>query len=542
VTELGRNTTVGMRSRRRYPARALVGLSTVMVVMVATAGVSGAKATHTTKPKMKSAVSSPSVPLGSSDTDTVTLTGTAKKGSPTGTVTFSVCGPTTSATPCTSANGSSATVGLSAGAHHRSTVDVTVSPGSSGWYCFLDQYTGDSHYKPASDNNVSTECFDVTGGGTTNIPTLTTAVSSTSVSLGTTVTDTATVTGNSGAGSPTGTVTFSACGPTATATACTSPSGTSATVALSPESNNQSVATAGIDPGATGWYCFFDQYSGDAHYTSVTDDDTSTECFDVTSTTAPSTPTLTTGVSSASVSLGTTVTDTATVTGNSGAGSPTGTVTFSACGPTATATACTSQNGGSATVALSPESNNQSVATAAIDPGATGWYCFFAQYSGDAHYTSVTDDSTSTECFDVSGGTGPPSTPTLRTALSSPSIPSSGSASDVATVTGNSSDGSPTGTVSFYICGPTTGAAPCTSPNIGPVAAQLGEESGNRSVASVTVYPGAPGWYCFLAQYNGDSHYTTVTDNDSTTECLDVTGSTTTAPGRDTTSLVMATP
>jgi hypothetical protein len=503
-------------------------LSTVLMVMVATAGVSGAKATHPTKPKMTSVVSSSSIALGSSDTDTVTLKGTAKNGSPTGTVTFSLCGPTTSATPCTSESGLSATIGLTGAAQHRSTADVTFSPVASGWYCFLDQYTGDTHYKPVSDNNTSTGCFDVTGSGTTNTPTLTTALSNASVSLGTTVTDTATVTGNSTNGSPTGTVTFSACGPTATATACTVQSGGSATVTLTPESNNQSVASAAIDPGATGWYCFFDQYSGDSHYTSVTDDDTATECVDVTSTSSPSTPTLATALSSASVSLGTTVIDTATVTGNSTNGSPTGTVTFSACGPTATATACTVHSGGSATVTLTSESKNQSVASAAIDPGATGWYCFFDQYSGDAHYTSVTDDDTATECVDVTGSTGPPSTPTLTTALSSSSIAVGGSATDVATVTGNSTNGSPTGSVSFSICGPTTTAAPCTAPDIGPVTAQLGPETGNRSEASATVYPGAPGWYCFLAEYNGDSHYTTVTDNNSTTECLDVTGSATT--------------
>jgi F420-dependent methylenetetrahydromethanopterin dehydrogenase len=36
-----------------------------------------------------------------------------------------------------------------------------------------------------------------------------------------------------------------------------------------------------IEPGAPGWYCFLDIYSGDGHYTSATDN-TSTECLDVT--------------------------------------------------------------------------------------------------------------------------------------------------------------------------------------------------------------------------------------------------------------------
>jgi hypothetical protein len=57
------------------------------------------------------------------------------------------------------------------------------------------------------------------------------------------------------------------------------------------------------------------------------------------------------------------------------------------------------------------------------------------------------------------------------------------------------------------------------------VAVGLSAESGNRSEAGVQINPGAPGWYCFLDQYNGDSHYSVVTDNDTSTECLHVTSS-----------------
>ena len=39
---------------------------------------------------------------------------------------------------------------------------MTFQPNGTGWYCFLDQYSGDSNYKPVSDNNTATECVDVT--------------------------------------------------------------------------------------------------------------------------------------------------------------------------------------------------------------------------------------------------------------------------------------------------------------------------------------------------------------------------------------------
>jgi hypothetical protein len=157
-----------------------------------------------------------------------------------------------------------------------------------------------------------------------------------------------------------------------------------------------------------------------------------------------------------------------------------------------------------------------------IDPDAPGWYCFLDQYNGDSHYKVVTDNDTHTECLDVTSSTGSV-TPTFKTALSSSSIPFGSTAVDTATVTGTAAGGSPTGTVTFTACGPTASAAPCTSPNIGPAVVTLSPESGNRATGSATIDPGAPGWYCFLDQYNGDSHYTTVTDNDTATECLDVT-------------------
>jgi hypothetical protein len=363
-------------------------------------------------------------------------------------------------------------------------------------------------------------------------PTIKSAVGSASVSVGSTVSDTVTVTGKAKYGAPTGTVTINACGPTSSATPCTAPNPGSSTVSLSPGTKNHSTAIADLTPTSAGWYCFLDDYNGDTHYRPVSDNNAKTECFDASgSSTGPITPTLKSVFSSSSIPLGSTDMDTATVTGNAAGGSPTGTVTFSACGPTTSATPCTSPNAGSATADVSQGPNDTSTAGATLVPNTTGWYCFLDQYSGDGNYNAVSDNNAATECVDVTGSSSHPTTPTLKSVLSSSSVPFGSSAVDTATVTGSAADGSPTGTLTFSACGPTAAAAACTSPNVGPNTEEVSPESGDRAVASVTINPGAPGWYCFLDQYSGDGNYNAVTDNDTATECLDVTGSSATADG-----------
>ncbi len=395
-----------MQRRHLFHRASVVLLVTLLVG--ATAGVSAASTPHTVKPTLTSALSSPSIPPGGSVTDTATVTGTAKKGAPSGSVTFSVCGPTAGATPCTSPNAGSATVGLSRGAHHTSTASVILEAGSPGWYCFLDQYSGDTHYKAVSDNNTASECVDVTSGGKTYTPTIASSLSPKTIASGGTSVDTVTVTGKAAAGSPTGTVSFYVCGPTASAAACTSPNLGPFTVGLSTESGNRSTAAITIQANSPGWFCFLDQYNGDANYSAVSDNDAATECLDVTGGGGggPYTPTIVSSVSPSTIVYGNTAIDTITVTGNATAGSPSGTVSVYACGPTSTATPCTSPNIGPAVVTLSPESGNRATGSATIDPGSPGWYCFLDQYNGDGNYTTVSDNNTATECLDVTSGAG----------------------------------------------------------------------------------------------------------------------------------------
>jgi outer membrane protein assembly factor BamB len=105
---------------------------------------------------------SSTITLGQSDTDIVDVTGNASDGSPSGVVTFDVCGPTAGPTPCTStANPVGSPMDLVAGTDNTATVISTpFTPDAGGYWCFAGYYSGDANYSPSSEAN-TTECFDV---------------------------------------------------------------------------------------------------------------------------------------------------------------------------------------------------------------------------------------------------------------------------------------------------------------------------------------------------------------------------------------------
>lgn len=112
-------------------------------------------------------------PLGSSFDDSATVTGSPAGGSPTGNVTFTVCGPLSApapAVPCTATDYQvgSAAVALTPGANDTSTANsAEFTPTSTGYWCFDDTYSGSSSYLGSSDNSTD-ECFDVTSPGTSS--------------------------------------------------------------------------------------------------------------------------------------------------------------------------------------------------------------------------------------------------------------------------------------------------------------------------------------------------------------------------------------
>jgi photosystem II stability/assembly factor-like uncharacterized protein len=336
------------------------------------------------------------VMLGTGNSDSAVVTGNAGGGAPTGTVTFYECGPTASATPCTSqANEVGTPVTLTAGAGDTSSgSSVNFTAGSLGYYCFGAYYSGDLNYSASSDTSTD-ECFDV---GKATSMTATTPTHS-SIVLGNTNTDSAVVTGNATVGSPTGSVTFYVCQPTATPTACTSQvnqvgSPVGLTAGGGATSTAQSVS---FTPTSTGYWCFAGYYSGDSNYAASSDTSTD-ECFDVTK--AASVTTSLPG--SGRIPVGETNTDNVTVAGNIPGGAPSGTVTFYECGPTASATPCTSQtNEVGSPVTLTPGAGDVSYASStAFAFDSAGTYCFAAYYSGDLNYNASQDTSTE-ECFVV---------------------------------------------------------------------------------------------------------------------------------------------
>lgn len=360
--------------------------------------------------------SSTALQLGSTLTDTATVTGPPGFTPPTGTVTFYECGPlqsapTTNGPNCTTASGTKLT-----NATHtdgKIPIDTTTQqatspsfkPPSAGTYCFLAVYSGDSNYGPESDS-LGNECFTVYNSTTSTTP------SSTAITLGASVTDTATITPlPAGGPAPTGTVTFYVCSLNTTPTAAGPNCSTSGTKLTDAQHTTGAVtiantAAAGatpvyqatsplFKPPSAGTYCFDGEYSGDTTYPG-SNDSSSGECF--TATAAPANLTST-------VSLD----DTVKIADNATAGMPTGDVTFKVYGPftSAPTASCTGTplngNGNGTTVTYTSEgfdSNSNGYWTANVDVPATlgnnsspVWYAWSASFTsantgGNKNYAS----------------------------------------------------------------------------------------------------------------------------------------------------------
>jgi len=264
------------------------------------------------------------------------------------------------------------------------------------------------------------------------------------------------------------------------------------------------------------------------------------------------TATITTQVSNAGpVDPSTPVHDTATVTGNQAADTPSGTVTFFLCGPIpGTSGSCSSggtnigtgtlSGSGATATATSPDVN---ASGSALTPGL---YCFRAEWPGDNNYpTPLTEFGGSggtNECFVVQ--------PIPTTTTTTPSVGSGATTTFGSSVTDHAvvqavrtGDGTPTGTVTFFICNPTqTIGGACPAPNgtqVGnPVTTQAvgGSTPPAASADSGAVTANMTGTWCFRAVYSpggaNGSNYTGSSDA-STGECFTVTDTTASASAQD---------
>jgi uncharacterized repeat protein (TIGR01451 family) len=125
---------------------------------------------------------------------------------------------------------------------------------------------------------------------------------------------------------------------------------------------------------------------------------------------------------------------------------------------------------------------------------------------------------------------------TVQTAPAQASIALGAANSDTLTVTG-ANNVTPTGTATFYECGPTSAATNCTTSSAGtelnsmPIA--LAGSGDTATATSPSFTPTAAGTYCFLGVFtSGDMNYASGQDSSSTEECFTVTAPppTTTVP------------
>jgi hypothetical protein len=263
------------------------------------------------------------------------------------------------------------------------------------------------------------------------------------------------------------------------------------------------------------------------------------------------TATLSTQVSDAGpVFPGHAVHDTATVTGNQAADTPSGTVTFFLCGPIATGS-CDSggTNIGTGTLSgtgktASADSPNVNTSGNALTPGR---YCFRATWPGDTNYpptlTEFGGANGTNECFTVQ--TISTTTKTTPSAGSGGTVTFGSSVTDHALVTANQSgDGTPTGTVTFFVCNPdqVSGSGTCPDPNgtqVGsPVDTQAvdGSSPPASSAESSAVTVNKTGTWCFRAVYtpggaNGGNY--TGSSDASSGECFTVTDTTASTSAQD---------
>jgi len=243
--------------------------------------------------------------------------------------------------------------------------------------------------------------------------------------------------------------------------------------------------------------------------------------------------------------------DTATVTGNQSADTPSGTVTFFLCGPIPTGACDGTTNVGTSigpgtlsgsngvAIATSPDVNTSS------NPLTPGRYCFLATWPGDTNYPGALAEfggaNGTNECFTVR------TIPTTTT--TTPSVGSGGTTTFGSSVTDHaivqatqSGDGTPTGTVTFFICNPTqTVSGACPDGN----GTQVGSPVNTTAVAnssppassadSISVTVNMTGTWCFRAVYtpggaNG-SNYTGSSDATSG-ECFTVNDTTASTSGQ----------
>jgi len=242
--------------------------------------------------------------------------------------------------------------------------------------------------------------------------------------------------------------------------------------------------------------------------------------------------------------------DTATVTGNQAGDTPSGTVTFFLCSQVPAGSSCSSGGTNIGTGTLSGSGATASATSPDVNTSASpltpGRYCFRAEWPGDANYPAALTEfggaGGTNECFTVRTI---PTTTTTTPSTGSGGMTTFGSqVTDHAIVQAvNSGDGTPTGTVTFFVCDPTQtvgGACPDgQGTQVGsPVTTQAinGSSPPASSADSSAVTVNKTGTWCFRGVYtpggaNGSNY--TGSEDASSGECFTVTDKTASTSAQD---------
>ncbi len=393
-----------------------------------------------------------STTYGSETTETFagTVTGQSGDGIPQGTVTVSYGSATTLCTVNPLSGGSGNSVGFSCSltatqlpsGTYSNVVATFTSTGASSNPNFT--YTG-SASSPAQSFTVSPEAENTT---TALTPTI---ASSTTYGSETTETFAGTVTGQSGDGIPQGTVTVSYGSAT---TLCQSTlSGGSGDVANFSCSLTATQLPSGPYTNVVATYAAGTSSNGDFSYNGSAS--SPAQSFTVSPEAENTTTVLNAVTSPITFGSETTETFTGTVTGQSGDGFPQGTVTVSYGSPTQTQLCQSTLSGGSGDVANFSCSLTASQLPAATYSSVVATYAAGTSSNGDFSYNTST--STPAQSFTVNSSVSiePTTTSLTPTIASSTTYGSETTESFAGTVTGQSGDGYPEGTVTVYYGSPT---------------------------------------------------------------------------------------
>ncbi len=203
-------------------------------------------------PSISTTVSSPTITLGGSVTDTATVGLTA--GTVNGTINFKVYGPFAANTPTCTGTPAASFLGVPVGPgpSPQTATSGSFTPSASGYYFWTATYNPAT---PRNGNTISTPCGDTNETLLVIATTISTTVSSSTITFGGSVNDTATVTLNPSSAIVLGTVDFFVYGPVSTNTAtCTSLAQSFPGISIGPGTGSATATSGSFTPTAPGYY------------------------------------------------------------------------------------------------------------------------------------------------------------------------------------------------------------------------------------------------------------------------------------------------